>query len=141
MTGKFEKVPLGDVRLNSQLTADQQKYINPTLIRSALLDTRTIAMVGLSPKSERPSHYVATYLQYEGFEVIPINPRADEILGVKAYPDLKSASQDHQIDMVNVFRRPEDCPPIAAEAVEIGAKTLWLQLRVISQEAADIGEV
>ncbi|MFT5193826.1 MAG: putative CoA-binding protein [Cellvibrionaceae bacterium] len=132
--------PVGDVRMNTQLSAEQQKYIDPVLIRSILQTTKTIAMVGLSPKSERPSHFVATYLQYEGFRVIPINPRAEEILGEKAYPDLKSVPSDIKIDMVNVFRRPEDCPPLAAEAVTIGAKTIWFQLRVISQEAADIAE-
>ena len=137
---KKKSAPAGDVRMNSKLSADQQKYIDPALIRQVLNETQTIAMVGLSPKSERPSHFVATYLQYEGFRVIPINPRADEILGEKVYPDLQSAAAENEIDLVNVFRRPEDCPPIARDAVEIGAKGIWFQLGVINQEAADIAE-
>ncbi len=95
-------------------------------------------MVGLSPKKQRPSNFVASYLNYEGYRVIPVNPRADEIYGEKAYPDLKSIP--FPIDLVNVFRRPEDCPDIAREAVAIGAKGIWLQLRVVSLEAAIIAE-
>ena len=72
--------------------------------------------------------------------MIPVNPRADEILGEKSYPDLKSIPSDMKIDLVDVFRRPADCPQIALDAVAIGAKAIWLQLRVISQEAADIAE-
>ncbi len=140
MTSDANKSPVGDVSMNTNLSAEQLKYINPLMIRSVLNQTKTIAMVGLSPKSERPSNFVATYLQYHGFKVIPINPRADEILGEKAYPDLKSAAAEHKIDMVNVFRRPADCPPIATDAVAIGADSIWFQLQVINQEAADIAE-
>ena len=132
--------PASSISMNTSLSAEQHKYIDPNLIRRVLLDSKTIAMVGLSPKSERPSHFVATYLQYEGYRVIPVNPRAEEILGEKSYPDLKSIPDDIQIDIVDVFRRPEDCPNIAADAVAIGAKAIWFQLHVISQEAADIAE-
>jgi predicted CoA-binding protein len=118
--------------------AEQARYMDPGMIRTVLATTRTIAMVGLSPRSERPSYFVATYLQYEGYRVIPVNPKATEILGEKAYPDLRSIP--FPVDMVDVFRNPDDCPDIAREAVAIGAKTLWLQLHVISHEAAQIAE-
>ena len=114
------------------------KYINPVTIQGILMRSKTIAMVGLSPTKQRPSNFVASYLQYEGYRVIPVNPTADEILGEKSYPDLLSIPEP--VDLVNVFRRPEDCPEIARQAVQIGAKALWLQLRVISLEAAAIAE-
>jgi predicted CoA-binding protein len=77
-------------------------------------------------------------LQYEGYRIIPVNPRATEILGEKAYPDLLSIPEP--VDMVDVFRSADECPAIAEQAVAIGAKGLWLQLRVISYEAAQIAE-
>jgi hypothetical protein len=116
----------------------QQKYINPGLVRSVLSGTKTIAMVGLSPKKQRPSNFVASYMKYEGYRIIPVNPMVDEILGEKSYPDLLSIPDP--VDMVDVFRSPKDCPPIAEQAVAIGAKALWLQLRIISLEAAEIAE-
>ncbi|MCL4248141.1 MAG: CoA-binding protein [Anaerolineae bacterium] len=125
--------------MNTVLDEDARiKYQDPGVIRTILSTTKTIAMVGLSPKSERPSHFVATYLQYEGYRVIPVNPMAKEVLGEKSYPDLLSVPD--KIDMVNVFRHPDECPEIAQQAVQIGAKTLWLQLRVVSLEAAHIAE-
>ncbi|MEM6284253.1 MAG: CoA-binding protein [Chloroflexota bacterium] len=130
-----------DVSMNSVLDEESRlKYQDPGTVRDILNRTKTIAMVGLSPKSERPSHFVATYLQYEGYRVIPVNPRADEILGEKAYPDLLSIPDDIAVDMVDVFRRPEEVPEIARQAVEIGAKSLWLQLKVVSPEGAQIAE-
>ena len=126
-----------DVSLNSLLSEeDRQKYQDPALIRSILSTTRTIAIVGLSPKTERPSYFVGSYLKSEGYRVIPVNPAASEILGEKAYPDLLSIPDP--VDVVDVFRRPEDCVEIARQAVQIGAKTLWLQLRIVNFEAARI---
>ena len=128
-----------DVNMNTALPLEMQsKYINPATIRSVLTNSKTIAMVGLSPKKQRPSHFVATYLQYEGYRIIPVNPRASEILGEKAYPDLLAIPEP--VDMVDVFRSADECPAIAEQAVAIGAKSLWLQLRVISPEAARIAE-
>ncbi len=130
---------VNDVNMNTILPPElQSKYINPATIRDILTHTKTIAMVGLSPKKQRPSNFVASYLNYEGYRVIPVNPRATEIYGEKAYPDLESIPVP--VDLVNVFRRPKDCPDIARQAVEIGAKGLWLQLRVVSLEAAQIAE-
>jgi len=105
-------------------------------LRQILQQTRTIAVVGLSANPERPSYRVASYLMAHGYSVIPVNPGPSEILGKKCYPDL--ASVPLKIDMVDVFRKPEDVLPIAREAVRLGAKTLWLQLGVINEAAADL---
>lgn len=126
-----------DVSMNTILAEEErQKYQDPGTIRTILSTTKTIAIVGLSPKPERPSYFVGTYLNYEGYRVIPVNPRASEIFGEKAYPDLLSIPD--KVDMVNVFRQPDECVEIAKQAVQIGAKTLWLQLRVVNLEAAEI---
>jgi uncharacterized protein len=128
-----------DVSMNTILTEDQRlKYQDPGLIRTILATSKTVAIVGLSPKSERPSYFVGSYLKSEGYRVIPVNPRADEILGEKCYPDLLSIPEP--VDLVDVFRKPEECVEVAQQAVQIGAKTLWLQLRVVNQEAAQIAE-
>lgn len=103
-------------------------------IRKILQDARTIAVVGLSPKPERDSHEVAEYLQKAGYRIIPINPAADEILGEKAYPDLRSIPD--KIDIVDIFRRPEHVGPIVDEAIDVGANTVWMQLGVVNEEAA-----
>ena len=101
-----------------------------------ILAMSTIAVVGLSPKEERASNEVARYLLDHGYRIIPVNPVQEEILGQKCYPNL--AAIDEPVDVVDVFRRPEHCPPIAEEAVSIGAKALWLQLGIASDEAARI---
>lgn len=98
-------------------------------------ETKTIAVVGLSEKSSRPSYQVAQYMQSVGYRIIPVNPLCSEILGERCYPDLLSIPEP--VDMVNVFRKSEDCLPIAQDAVKIGAKSLWMQQSVINQEAYD----
>lgn len=126
-----------DVSMNTILPEEERlKYQDPGTIRTILSTTRTIAIVGLSPKSERPSYFVGSYLKYEGYQFIPVNPRATEILGEKCYPDLLSIPEP--VDMVVVFRQPEECLEIAQQAVQIGAKTLWLQLRIVNLEAAQL---
>jgi predicted CoA-binding protein len=128
-----------DLTLNSVLPPElRARYQNTALIRRVLAETRTIAIVGLSTDRQKASQFVATYLRYEGYRIIPVNPSAEEILGERCYPDLLSLPEP--VDLVDVFRPPQACPPIARQAVEIGARTLWLQLRVVSQEAADIAE-
>lgn len=107
-------------------------------LRRVLGETRTIAVVGLSADWFRPSSFAAKYMQEHGYRIIPVNPRYPEILGERCYPDLASITEP--VDMVDVFRRPESCPEIAREAVAIGARTLWLQLEVLSEEAKDIAE-
>jgi predicted CoA-binding protein len=96
----------------------------------------TIAVVGLSPQPHRASFDVARYLQGNGYRIIPINPNATEVLGEKAYPTLKEAAQHETIDLVNCFRNSEDIPPIAEDAIAIGAKALWMQLGISNPKAA-----
>jgi uncharacterized protein len=105
-------------------------------LRRVLSECRTIAVVGLSADWFRPSFFAAKYMQDRGYRIVPVNPRYPQILGETCYPDL--ASIPHRIDMVDVFRKPQDCVPIAREAVAIGAKVLWLQLGVVNEEAARI---
>lgn len=103
-------------------------------LRRVLQGNPVIAVVGLSPNWNRPSYFAAKYMLEHGYTVIPVNPGASEILGQKCYPDL--AAIPGKVDLVDVFRKPEDVMPIADEAIRIGAKCLWLQLGVINREAA-----
>ncbi len=105
-------------------------------IRQSLANCKTIAVVGLSPKPHRDSFRVAKYMQDHGFRIVPINPNTPDVLGEKAYASLTEAAQHVHIDMVNCFRNAEDIPPIAAEAIAIGAKSLWLQIGVVNDAAA-----
>jgi predicted CoA-binding protein len=105
--------------------------------RTLLQDCKTIAVVGLSPDESRDSHRISRYMQHQGYRIIPINPRATQILGEVAYPDLTTAAAHHHIDLVNCFRRSEDIPPIAREAAAIQANGLWLQLGIEHDEAAE----
>jgi len=107
-------------------------------LRRVLGEARTLAVVGLSADWFRPSNFAAKYMQEHGFRVIPVNPKYQEILGEKCYPDLRTIPE--KVDMVDVFRKPADCLPIARDAVAIGAKTLWLQIGVINEEAKAIAE-
>jgi predicted CoA-binding protein len=103
-------------------------------LKEILQNVRTIAVVGLSSNTSKASHGVAKYLQGRGYTIIPVNPKEDEVLGAKSYPDLRALPEPP--DVVNVFRRPEAVPEIADQAVEIGAKVLWLQLGISHDEAA-----
>jgi predicted CoA-binding protein len=107
-------------------------------LRRVLRNSRTIAVVGLSADWFRPSYFAAKYMQEHGYRIIPVNPKYSEILGEKCYPDLRSIPEP--VDMVDVFRKPADCVPIAREAIEIGVKSLWLQIGVINEEAKAIAE-
>jgi predicted CoA-binding protein len=109
---------------------------NPTddELRTILVETKTIAMVGASSNPERTSHAIMKQLLAAGYHVIPVNPKETEILGQKAYASL--ADIPEPIEIVDVFRKSEDTPGIADEAVAIGAKVLWLQLGVTSDDAA-----
>lgn len=95
---------------------------------------KNIAMVGLSNNPFRPSHFAAIYMLANGYNVIPVNPAATEILGRKCYPSLRDIPE--KVDIVDVFRKPSDVPPLVDEAVAIGAKVFWMQLGVINEEAA-----
>ncbi len=100
---------------------------------------RKVAVVGLSPKPERDSHEVAHYMQAQGWTIIPVNPMASAapILGQKVYASLLEAAQHEQIDVVCCFRNSVDIPPIATEAIQIGAKALWMQLGIEHPGAAE----
>jgi len=104
----------------------------PTL-RRILRECRTVAVVGLSPEWHRPSHFAAKYLQEHGYRVIPVNPRADKILGERCYASLLEIPE--RVDMVDVFRRTADVLPIAQQAVQIKARCLWQQIGVLNLEA------
>ncbi len=104
-----------------------------------LARTRRIALVGASPRAGRPSHGVMRYLLEQGYDVVPINPNVDQVLGVPAYPDLATATAaTGRFDLVDVFRRSELTPQIAVEAVACSARALWLQLGVVNWDAARI---
>jgi uncharacterized protein len=103
-----------------------------------LRDAKTIAVVGASPSPGRESHGVMRYLLRQGYRCIPVNPACDEVLGVPAVASLAEIGEP--VDLVDVFRRPEHCAAHAREAVEIGAKALWLQLGIVSREAREIAE-
>ena len=99
-----------------------------------LKSSRIIAMVGVSPKPDRPSFKVASYLKEQGYRIIPVNPRAKEVLGEPTYPDLSSIPES--VDVVDIFRRSEEVPGIVEEAIKVGAKAVWMQEGVINEETA-----
>ncbi len=107
-------------------------------IDHVLATCRTVAVVGLSPKPHRDSYEIAQYMQAQGWRIVPINPAAQVsvILGEKVYPSLMEAAKHVQIDLVDVFRNSADVPPVADEAIAIGAKALWLQLGIENPASA-----
>jgi predicted CoA-binding protein len=107
-------------------------------LRSILGRTGTVAVVGLSSDPEKYSYEVAGYLQAHGYRIIPVNPYETEVLGEKAYPSLLEVPE--QIDVVDVFRRAEETPEIARQAVRVGAKVLWLQEGIVNDEARRIAK-
>ena len=108
--------------------------VDPTA--EQLLNSRTVAVVGLSPRPERPSHFVARYLKEHGYRIIPVNPFITEVLAEKAYPDLVAVPVS--VDMVDIFRRSEFVLPVVEHAIEIGARYVWMQDGVVNEEAADL---
>ena len=104
-------------------------------IKSLLRESRTIAVVGMSPKSQRPSNSVAAYLIAQGYEVIPINPGHSQILGLTCYPELRAIPT--RVDIVDIFRKPNEIEPIVDQAVNIGARAIWMQQGIINEEAAN----
>lgn len=95
---------------------------------------RSVVVVGLSPKPDRPSHKAAAYLKGQGYKIIPVNPGEKEILGEPCYPDLASIPQP--IEVVDIFRRTEDVPALVEEAIKAGAKAVWMQEGIVNEEAA-----
>jgi len=107
-------------------------------LRRILTENNSIAVVGLSANESRPSFFAAKYMQYHGYKIIPVNPRYETVLGETCYPDLESIPVP--IDIVDVFQRSDRVMPTAESAVGIGAKTLWMQLGVINEEAAQLAK-
>jgi predicted CoA-binding protein len=103
-----------------------------------LTEHNTIAMVGLSPDPMRPSHFAAIYMQSHGYDIIPVNPKfaGTEILGQTVYASLRDIPKDRGVEIVDVFRRPVDIPPILDEAIAIGAKVFWMQLGIVNDAVA-----
>jgi predicted CoA-binding protein len=106
-------------------------------LRRLLDDSRRIAVVGISAEWHRPSYFVGKYLLEHGYMMIPVNPKYREVLGQPCYPSLAAARAAGTIDIVDCFRKAEDIGPLAEEAIAIGAKTLWMQLGVVNQAAAE----
>jgi predicted CoA-binding protein len=104
------------------------------MIRELLLSARTIASVGMSANPERDSNEVGVYLQSNGYRVIPVNPTVQEAIGEKSYPDL--ASVPEKIDVVQIFRKSEDVPPVVEQAIQVGARAVWMQEGIVHEEAA-----
>ena len=116
------------------VSANPAAFADPNTIRRIFGYAHTIAIVGLSPNRVRASFFVGQYLQYRGFRIVPVNPRADEILGEKCYPSLLEIP--FPVDVVDVFRDPAAVPEIVEQAIQIGARALWLQFGVIAPEAS-----
>jgi predicted CoA-binding protein/two-component sensor histidine kinase len=125
----FQQVQFGDAPLSDSTTSDDK-------LRQILESIKTLAVVGISDKLDQVNHTVPKYLQSQGYKIIPINPSLKEVLGEKAYPDLLSVKEP--IDVVEIFRRNEAVPEIVDQAIEIGAKVVWMQEGVINEFAADI---
>ena len=121
----------------SETSSNLSAWQDPQVIQAAL-HTKRVAVVGMSSNELRASNFVGYYMHRNGYEVIPVNPREDEIYGLKSYPTLQDIPD--KVDVVDVFRDPSAVPAIAEEAVAIGAPYLWLQFGVISPEGVAIAE-
>jgi predicted CoA-binding protein len=107
---------------------------NDQEMRDILKSAKTVASVGLSSNQEKESFWIVAYLMDQGYTNLPVNPKADEILGAKVYKSLSDIPD--QVDVVQVFRRPEDVPPVVDEAIKIGAKVVWMQEGIVNEDAA-----
>jgi predicted CoA-binding protein len=109
-------------------------YSQQDEIKHILAESRSIAVVGLSSRPSRAGYYVPAYLQEAGYRIFPVNPYLDEALGEKAYPDLAAILDP--VDLVLIFQRSENVPPFVDQAIESGARAVWLQLGIVNEEAA-----
>jgi len=129
-------VPSGDQRASmpNQYVATAGAYERLRLLQTY----NTIAMVGLSGDPMRPSHFAAIYMQSEGYDIVPVNPRlaGKTILGQEVYASLLDIPKDRGVEIVDVFRRAQDVPPILDQAIAIGAPVFWMQLGIVNEEAA-----
>lgn len=112
------------------------KHQEQETIEHILRNCNTIAVVGLSSRPERAGYYVPAYLQRHAYRIIPVNPYLEEALGEKAYPDLLSVPET--VELVLIFRRSEAVPPFVDQAIQIGAKAVWMQLGIINRSAAEV---
>ncbi len=108
---------------------------DPQTIEKILTQTRTIAVVGLSSNQSKAGYYVPAYLQLRGYRIIPVNPSLESALGERSYPDLPSVPEP--VDLVLIFRRSEAVAPFVDQAIQIGAKAVWMQLGIVNQDAAE----
>ncbi len=106
-------------------------------IRAILSSYKNVAVVAMSSKPNRPSVDVPLYLKAHGYNILPVNPKVAEIAGMKVYPDLRSIPE--KVDVVEIFLRPEDVPPVVQDAIDIGAKVVWMQEGIVNEEAAAQG--
>ncbi len=104
-------------------------------LETILTEAKTVAVVGLSPNPDRESHSIALYLKQQGYRIIPVNPKAEEILAEKSYPSLRDIPE--RVAVVQVFRKPEAVPSIVEDAVAIGAKVIWMQVGIVHEAAAE----
>jgi len=109
-------------------------------IKDILHNLKTVAVVGISPKEDRPSYVVASYLKSKGYRIIPVRPDGDEILGEMVYHSLSEIPKEIRVEVVDIFRRSEDVPPVVEEAIQRGAKAIWMQEGVIHKEAGGKAE-
>ena len=109
-------------------------------MKEVLRSSKTVAVIGISLKEDRPSYGVASYLKSKGYRIIPVRPDGDEILGEKVYHSLTEIPGEIEIDVVDIFRKSEDVPPVVEEAIHRGAKVVWMQEGIINQEACTKAE-
>jgi len=106
-------------------------------LKETLSNCKTIAVVGISPKEDRPSYIVASYLKSKGYRIIPVRPEGELILGEQVYRSLSDIPKEIGLEIVDIFRKSEDVPPIVEEAIQRGAKVVWMQEGVIHKEAGE----
>lgn len=107
-------------------------------LRNILKSAHTVACVGVSSNPQKPSYGIFQYLVEAGYHMIPVNPTAPEVMGLPSYPDLGAIPQ--RIDVVQVFRKPEDVPPVVEQAIQAGAKVIWMQEGIANPQAAKLAE-
>jgi uncharacterized protein len=116
----------------------QTSYQDKTVIERILSTCKTIAVVGLSSQPDKAGYYVPAYLQSQGYRIIPVNPTLEQALGEKSYPDLLAVPQP--VDLVLIFRRSESVPPFVDQAIQVGARAVWMQLGIVNLSAAQKAE-
>ncbi|MFA5975204.1 MAG: CoA-binding protein [Elusimicrobiota bacterium] len=127
------------IRLNSSLPPEYRgRYQNEDVIRDLITDSRTIAIVGASTDWQKASYFVMAYLLYFDYRIIPVNPKAQSILGQRCYPDLKSIPEP--VDLVDIFRPSGEVLDITKQAIAIHAKAIWTQLRIVALDAGELAE-